>query len=426
LNGLKKWLKIGMPTLAVLGLAAASPVASADSTGTTGSDQTWTVEAGKLAPSPNGDIDAMAFFPNVIVIDSGDTIKFVGFPHTVDFPGSDGKIPQIGTPSAMAPAGNGTYDGSTYTASGMLMPGMPWTVKFKTPGVYPYYCGMHPGMNGVVIVQDAGTPYPMTAAQYANIGASEAQQDLTAAKAVLSKVAVMTTKNKNGTTVYHVQTDLSEALSHTFSLGHNGSSTISMAKPGLWSIHGTVTGLNAGQTYTPVLNWGKSDSGKSVDSAKFATVTASSNGTAAFSGTVGALAIPQGTWVLDVNDQNNTAAASGIINYPSYADEAFLPNVLKIHVGDTIAWTQFGPNEAHTITFGQPPKQSNPTLPAGGPIYAGSGYFSSGFMFPGKSYQLTFSKAGTYHYICLLHSILNMKGTVVVQPVVKQTVTRKK
>lgn len=112
----------------------------------------------------------------------------------------------------------------------------------------------------------------------------------------------------------------------------------------------------------------------------------------------------------------------------------FLPQgALNISVGDTVHWSNpvFTP---HTVTFlsgaAEPPVALpvggnlaiNPAavLPAGGATYDGTGIANSGFMdvtgqVPGGSeYSLTFTKAGTYTYICLLHADQGMAGTIVV------------
>lgn len=116
---------------------------------------------------------------------------------------------------------------------------------------------------------------------------------------------------------------------------------------------------------------------------------------------------------------------------------AFGPASLSIPVGGTVAWQILGP---HSISFN--PTADAQTLrsvapdgsvhlnvkaasPAGGPGqgpgtmingggWNGSGFHSSGLVvsFPPDlvTYKLTFTKAGTYPYRCLVH--LNMEGTV--------------
>ncbi len=37
-------------------------------------------------------------------------------------------------------------------SSGLLQPGQRWSYTFTTPGVYPYFCSLHPGMDGTITV----------------------------------------------------------------------------------------------------------------------------------------------------------------------------------------------------------------------------------------------------------------------------------
>jgi len=121
----------------------------------------------------------------------------------------------------------------------------------------------------------------------------------------------------------------------------------------------------------------------------------------------------------------------------------FFPTATKIHVGDSVS---FAINGFHTVTFlggqaappliitssslvegrldaegkpfwfnGKPNQVINPTVaaPAGGTTYAGSGLLSSGLPAPSgppKPFVVTFTKAGTFTFNCLVHP--GMKGTV--------------
>lgn len=105
----------------------------------------------------------------------------------------------------------------------------------------------------------------------------------------------------------------------------------------------------------------------------------------------------------------------------------FLPAApLKISTGDTVKWTS--PTDTpHTVTFGDAPSPINDAgtgfgagaFPAGGSTYSG-GYANSGVMdrsgaVPGgSSYSLTFTKAGTYTYVCLLHADQGMANSIIV------------
>jgi len=52
----------------------------------------------------------------------------------------------------------GTPDG--YFESGRFMPGESWTYKFEKAGTFPYFCTIHPWMEGVVIVEKDIPDYP--------------------------------------------------------------------------------------------------------------------------------------------------------------------------------------------------------------------------------------------------------------------------
>ena len=74
-------------------------------------------------------------------------------------------------------------------------------------------------------------------------------------------------------------------------------------------------------------------------------------------------------------------------------DFKFSPATVTIHVGDTITWTNQG-NQPHTAT-------------------ASDGSFNTGTLHTGQSASHTFTKAGTFTYICSIHPF--MHGTVIVQ-----------
>ena len=128
--------------------------------------------------------------------------------------------------------------------------------------------------------------------------------------------------------------------------------------------------------------------------------------------------------------------------HQGYDVMGYFPNIVTIHVGDTVHW-KINSIELHTVTFlagsaapelivpselvpGADPNISplilNPTVadpaaPAGG-TYDGGTYANSGLMgFESWEYQdfsLTFTQAGTYDYICLVHGAI-MSGQVVVK-----------
>ncbi|HXT36057.1 MAG TPA: plastocyanin/azurin family copper-binding protein [Chloroflexota bacterium] len=123
----------------------------------------------------------------------------------------------------------------------------------------------------------------------------------------------------------------------------------------------------------------------------------------------------------------------------------FAPQTIAIYQGDTITWKVGGDLEPHTIAFGpkalldrlasgliSPIRQkagppvialnAQAAFPIVGTTYAGTGFANSGILFgKGKSWSLTFTTPGTYHYNCLIHYDASfggqkMGGTVVVSP----------
>jgi plastocyanin len=74
------------------------------------------------------------------------------------------------------------------------------------------------------------------------------------------------------------------------------------------------------------------------------------------------------------------------------ADFHFTPPTTTVHVGDAITWTNDGPS-AHTAT-------------------AKDGSFNTGTLSKGQSASHTFTKPGTYAYVCTIHPF--MHGTITV------------
>lgn len=126
-----------------------------------------------------------------------------------------------------------------------------------------------------------------------------------------------------------------------------------------------------------------------------------------------------------------TVTVGGGIQSMQVVSNAFSPRAIEVAVGDTVTWV-FQPTwPVHTVTFlsGQQPPPllvpegdktyGNPQVffPAGGTTYDGTGYRNSGLPsedpFKRSTYSLTFTKAGTYPYLCLLHGPA-MSGTVIV------------
>jgi plastocyanin len=121
------------------------------------------------------------------------------------------------------------------------------------------------------------------------------------------------------------------------------------------------------------------------------------------------------TWQVLVGGETSNMAVQGT---------GFYPGVIIINEGDTINWTLGGHLE-HTVSFldisnpSNIPDPGSPQvlLPVGGSTYNGTGEASSGLLVSGtthSNYSLTFTKVGTYNYMCFIHP--GMSGVVIVQP----------
>lgn len=99
----------------------------------------------------------------------------------------------------------------------------------------------------------------------------------------------------------------------------------------------------------------------------------------------------------------------------------YLPNAVTVHTGDIVKWT-VTTLEPHSITFGPPPA-GDPTempdpFPAQPVAYDGTGSINTGLIGPAMgptaptSFEVKFTKAGSYAFSCVIHP--NMTGTVTV------------
>jgi plastocyanin len=208
--------------------AAVALVALISASGATAKSLTKVVYAGpapgigkvaaKLVPRSFGKLyspDINAFFNKKTTINVGDTVSFQirGF-HTIDFPGRggaalplivpgklatgvndaagnpfwfDGRVPNVGlNPTLFAPPKAKTFNGSQRWDSGLAAgngPPKPFNLTFTKPGTYKYFCDVHPGMIGTVVVKAAGTPIP-SAKQDAAATVAQLTADIKAAKKV--------------------------------------------------------------------------------------------------------------------------------------------------------------------------------------------------------------------------------------------------
>lgn len=147
------------------------------------------------------------FLINRITINVGDTVDWNGASlssgfHTVDIPklnGEDlalitatgktvegvndaagnpfwfnGKVPVLSFNTALfGPSGPKAYNGTTRVDSGLPLKRHDFKVKFLTAGTYKYFCDVHHGMQGVVIVKPKGAAVPSAAQDAATLRSEE-------------------------------------------------------------------------------------------------------------------------------------------------------------------------------------------------------------------------------------------------------------
>jgi plastocyanin len=136
----------------------------------------WGATAGVSSSSQA--VQVNAFLPRQLTVNVGDTVTWKlgsGEFHTVTFLSGAAAPPLIivgpngpdFNPAAVAPSGGPTYDGTGISSSGLLAaPGSSYTLGFTKAGTYAFKCLIHAGMEGTVHVQDAGSAYPSSQAEY--------------------------------------------------------------------------------------------------------------------------------------------------------------------------------------------------------------------------------------------------------------------
>lgn len=173
-----------MPALLASNVHAASA--------TTTKTKTWKVRVG--AESGSGAVQTMAYGPEKIWINAGDTVHWVSKsmePHTVSF--IDDKHPAVPfsptTTYMTAPTSKDTISQpGKFRSSGIMAPApdalfpdavTSYDLTFKKPGKYHYLCYVHgKAMSAVVVVRKAGTPYPHTQADYNTMATEASNADI--------------------------------------------------------------------------------------------------------------------------------------------------------------------------------------------------------------------------------------------------------
>jgi plastocyanin len=95
----------------------------------------------------------------------------------------------------------------------------------------------------------------------------------------------------------------------------------------------------------------------------------------------------------------------------------FIGRKVVVHKGDTVRWVNnMSMGAPHTVTIGNPHVGPGILDAYGRPGNYKGGDLSSSIIPPHGKFLVTFKKVGKFHYYCLLHSDLGMKGLVVVKP----------
>jgi plastocyanin len=322
----------------------------------TQAQQNWNAKVG--GQSMNMAMQAAAFLPNELWIHAGDTItwKFASDDaHTVTFL-TVGQIYPFdftqGCPP-ISPSGS-SFDGSTCVSSPPSTTGQTFAVTFPKPGNYEIVCLVHSQMFGMIHVLDRSLRLPHDQAFYDK-------------QATLEEKALFEDDD------------------------------------------GAAAGKNSHQS--------------SMGAMLMARVI--SHGAGVTSGTGEIAATPGGQQSLSI--------------------VRFSPESITIHAGDTVEWANWDPALGHTITFGTEPADlfdascspspcSVSTDPDGalhatisGPgqnvhsgavvaLYEDETGVPQFAPFPPTRFRVTFTKPGTYPYICAFHDNLGMVGKVIVLP----------
>ena len=103
---------------------------------------------------------------------------------------------------------------------------------------------------------------------------------------------------------------------------------------------------------------------------------------------------------------NEPAVVIKMIDVPA----SFDPAEVTIIVGDTIRWENVGVSVHHA---GSDPSTAVKASDVANPD--GAKPFDSGLIKPGESFSYTFTKPGTYKYVCIAHEGSGMLGQVTVR-----------
>lgn len=411
-------------------LAIANSVIAAPSNATT-----WNVLAG--GQTSDMALQGLGFYPGVITINEGDTINWTlggNLVHTISFL-SGIPPPSPDSQDAVTPSGDSTYDGTGLVSSGLLTPGVTYSLTFTKAGIYIYQCLLHPGMSGLVIVQQVNSSYPSNQAQYTAQGNNELLSDIDTGQKLANNLSLTTSSEPGGTTMFHVPADIPLSTDTSVVFGSNnsnvtGSATLNFTGAGILLVQMQLSGLASNSAVSANIYVGTNNTGDTVLYSLnniTADINGSGNSTTIINPGFVWFAIASKGWFINVLNGTIPIANGNIVMHDAmYA--RFTPTNLTVHAGDQVEWTAYNPMEIHTVTFPgaeQLPVFPNPdaVTPAGGNIHNGTGFYNSGILHVGDKYTLTFKVPGNYGYACVVHDDLGMAGNIAVELPINPVIT---
>ena len=293
-----------------------------------------------VPPAPGSGTVAVvdfAFNPGTVDVVAGTTVTWINSGaalHTVT--ANDGSFD-----SGLLPAGTGRY-----------------SRRFATPGTYPYVCGLHPSMTGVVRVSGANgaTPPPAAPPTAAPTPPPVASGELELRDFAFVPSAIRVAP---GTTITWINTG---AAPHTVTDRAGAFNSGILNRGARWS-----RTFSAAGTYQLIC---------AIHPDMHATLVVAAPGASA----PPPVAPP------------SPSAAPPESGKVTIIDFDFGPRTATVAVGTTVVWTNQGV-APHTVT-------------------ARDGAYDSGFLDTGETFSWTYTAAGVYEYLCAIHPA--MVGTVVV------------
>jgi plastocyanin len=310
-------------------------------------------------PSGSGDVQIVdnAFTPRSYSVAVGSTVRWV----------NAGALPHTVTSNA------GGFD------SGFVMAGQTYQRTFNAAGTYDYICTLHPEMTGTITVGAGGTPPPVTPQDPEGPpGASGTQGagpadvsilDNAYEPAILEAATGQTITWQNDGVLPHTVTATDSSFDSSFMVP-GAVYQLSFGAPGEYAYFCTVHPEMTGVVVV---------TGEATGDGPVVPVSTTSDDASS----------PTPLSESETSSSNEVGAVRNV----RLEDNFFSPADITVDVGDTVIWRNGG-QLPHTATDR-------------------GGEFDSGFVEPGKEFEVTFDSVGQYEYFCTIHP--EMVGTITVQ-----------